>query len=77
MFRLMAINVEKNMSVHYIYKQNGVKMMRPVPNREEYLKLRNGGFQKENVARIRQGDGALKASLVQMNYSCLPNDDGG
>ena len=65
------------MSVHYIYKGNGgAKMMRPVPNREEYLKLRNGGFQKENVARIRQGDEALKASLVQMNYSCLPNDDG-
>ena len=51
-------------------------MMRPVPNREEYLKLRNGGFQKDNVARIRQGDEALKASLVQMNYSCLPNEDG-
>ena len=50
--------------------------MRPVLTREEYLKLRNGGFQKENVARIRQGDGALKASLVQMNYSCLPNEDG-
>ena len=65
------------MSVHYIYKGNGgAKMMRPVPNREEYLSLRNGGFQKENVARIRQGDGALKASLVQMNYSCLPNEDG-
>ena len=64
------------MSVHVIYKQNGVKMMRPVPNREEYLSLRNGGFQKENVARIRQGDGALKASLVQMNYSCLPNENG-
>ena len=59
-----------------IYKQNGVKMMRPVLTREEYLKLRNGGFQKENVARIRKGDGALKASLVQMNYSCLPNEDG-
>ena len=59
-----------------IYKQNGVKMMRPVLTREEYLKLRNGGFQKENVARIRQGDEVLKASLVQMNYSCLPNDDG-
>ena len=65
------------MSVHYIYKGNGgAKFMRPVPNREEYLSLRNGGFQKENVARIRQGDGALKASLVQMNYSCLPNEDG-
>ena len=59
-----------------IYKQNGVKMMRPVLTREEYLSLRNGRFQKENVARIRQGDGALKASLVQMNYSCLPNEDG-
>ncbi len=65
------------MSVHYIYKGNGgAKMMRPVPTREEYLKLRNGGFQKENVARIRQGEETLKASLVQMNYSCLPNDDG-
>jgi hypothetical protein len=50
--------------------------MRPVHSRAEYLKLRNGGFQKENVARIRQGDEALKASLVQMNYSCLPNEDG-
>ena len=64
------------MSTHMIYMKDGVKMMRPVHNREEYLKLRNGGFQKENVARIRQGDEALKASLVQMNYSCLPNDDG-
>ena len=64
------------MSVHIVYKQNGVKMMRPVCTREEYLALRNGGFQKENVARIRQGDEAVKASLVQMNYSCLPNDDG-
>ena len=64
------------MSVHVIYKQNGAKMMRPVLTREEYLELRNGGFQVENVARIRQGDEALKASLVQMNYSCLPNEDG-
>ena len=64
------------MSVYIVYKQNGVKMMRPVLTREEYVKLRNSGFQRENVARIRQGDEALKASLVQMNYSCLPNADG-
>ena len=64
------------MSIHMIYMQNGVKMMRPVLTREEYLKLRNGGFQVQNVARIRQGDEALKASLVQMCYSCLPNADG-
>ena len=50
--------------------------MRPVLSREEYLKLRNSGFQVQNVARIRQGDQSLKSSLVQMNYSCLPNDDG-
>ena len=65
------------MSVHYVYKGNGgAKFMRPILTREEYLKLRNGGFQRENIARIRQGDEALKASLVQMNYSCLPNEDG-
>ena len=64
------------MSVHIVYKQNGAKMMRPVLSREEYLKLRNSGFQVQNVARIRQGDQSLKSSLVQMNYSCLPNDDG-
>ena len=64
------------MSVYIVYKQNGVKMMRPVLTREEYVELRNSGFQRENVARIRQGDEALKASLVQMNYSCLPNADG-
>ena len=64
------------MSVHMIYYKNGVKMMRPVLSREDYLKLRNGGFQVQNVARIRQGDEAVKASLVQMNYSCLPNPDG-
>ena len=59
-----------------VYIQNGAKMMRPVLSREEYLKLRNSGFQVQNVARIRQGDQSLKSSLVQMNYSCLPNDDG-
>ena len=59
-----------------IFMKDGVKMMRPILTREEYLKLRNGGFQVQNVARIRQGDEAVKASLVQMNYSCLPNDDG-
>ena len=65
------------MSVFEIYKgDGGAKFMRPIHNREEYLKSRNGGFQVQNVARIRQGDEALKASLVQMNYSCLPNEDG-
>ena len=50
--------------------------MRPVLTREEYLALRNGGEQQQLVQRIRGGEDGLKASLVQMNYSCLPNDDG-
>ena len=51
-------------------------MMRPVQTREEYLALRNGGEQQQLVQRIRQGEEALKTRLVQMNYSCLPNEDG-
>ena len=64
------------MSVHVIYYKDGAKMMRPVLSREEYLRLRDGGCQKSNLSRIRQGEEKLKVDLVQMNYSCLPNDDG-
>ena len=51
-------------------------MMRPVLSRPEYLTLRNSGDQIANVGRIREGDERQKHKLVQMNYSCLPNDDG-
>ena len=59
-----------------IYYKDGVKMMRPVHTREEYLALRNGGEQQQLVQRIHGGEDALKHKLLQMNYSCLPNDDG-
>ncbi len=64
------------MSVHMIYYKDGAKMMRPVLTREEYLSLRNGGEQQQLVQRIRAGEETLKHKLLQMNYSCLPNDDG-
>ena len=64
------------MSVHIIYYKDGAKMMRPVQTREEYLSLRNGGEQRSLVQRIRGGEDGLKSRLVQMNYSCLPNEDG-
>jgi hypothetical protein len=51
-------------------------MMRPVLTREEYLTLRNGGEQQQLVKRIRNGEDGLKSKLLQMNYSCLPNEDG-
>lgn len=41
-------------------------MMRPVLNREEYMALRDS---EENRM-------AEKRKMVQMNYSCLPNEDG-
>ena len=59
-----------------IYYKDGAKMMRPVLTREEYLSLRNGGEQQQLVARIRNGEEGLKHKLLQMNYSCLPNEDG-
>ena len=64
------------MSVHLIYYKDGKKMMNPVLSKEEYLAIRNGGEQRDRVKRIRQGEEALKHKLVQMNYSCLPNEDG-
>ena len=64
------------MSCHMIYYKDGVKMMNPVLTKEEYLAIRNGGEQRERMKRIREGEVELKRKLVQMNYSCLPNEDG-
>ena len=64
------------MSVHVIYYKDGAKMMRPVLTREEYLKLRGSEEQQRTLAAVRGGDESRKSRLVQMNYSCLPNDDG-
>ena len=58
---------------HY---ENGAKIMRPVLNREEYLALRSSNKQLAMLKAVRSGDEAKKRRLVQMNYSCLPGDDG-
>ena len=64
------------MRVHMIYYKDGVKMMRPILNREEYLSQRDGGEQQSLLKGVREGKEQLKSKLVQMNYSCLPNEDG-
>ena len=56
--------------------QNGVKMMRPVLTREEYLSRRNTDWQRQTLKTAREQDATKKHLLVQMNYSCLPNPDG-
>ena len=64
------------MSVHMVYYKDGAKMMRPVLTREEYLALRGSEKQKAILNTVRDGDERQKHRLVQMNYSCLPNEDG-
>ena len=64
------------MSCYLIYYKDGAKMMRPVPDRETYLKLRGSRSQGILVAAVRRGEKDKKSLLLQMNYSCLPNDDG-
>ena len=59
-----------------IYYKDGAKMMRPIHSREEYLKLRDSEEQRSVVRAVRNGNAQLKSRLIQMNYSCLPNEDG-
>ena len=64
------------MSVFEIYKQDGVKFMRPIHTREEYLSKRNSELQRQILKTVRERDARQKNRLIQMNYSCLPNEDG-
>ena len=65
------------MSVFEIYKGNGgAKFMRPIHNREEYLRSRNTDRQRQTLKIVREKDATKKSLLTQMNYSCLPNADG-
>ena len=64
------------MSVHLIYYKDGAKFMKPVLTREEYLQLRGSARQKATLKAVREGDEQQKRSLLQMNYSCLPGEDG-
>ena len=65
------------MSVFEIYKgDGGAKFMRPIHNREEYLSSRNTDKQRHTLKIVREQDATKKNLLTQMNYSCLPNEDG-
>ena len=64
------------MSCYRIYYKDGAKMMSPVLTETEYRNLRNSDKQKTVMKAIRGGDEGQKTKLLQMNYSCLPNEDG-
>jgi len=65
------------MSAFEVYiGEGGAKLMRPVNSRAAYLALRNSNAQRDNMKRIRAGEEQHKRYLLQMNYSCMPNEDG-
>ena len=72
--------LKKFMSVYrieYQKKENEIiKMMHQVINREMYLRLRGSEKQKATLMAVRNGNEGQKRNLVQMVYSCLPNEDG-
>ena len=64
------------MSVYYVTYQDGAKVMRPVLTRDEYLRLRGSEKQKAILKQVREDDTRQKHRLIQMNYSCIPGEDG-
>lgn len=56
--------------------RDGHKQMQAVESREQYIALRNSDSQRQTLRLVREGNGEAKRRLIQMNYSCLPNDDG-
>ena len=66
------------MSVYVLdhYNEDDAKVMRPVLTREDYLALRGSRKQQKTLNAVRAGNKSKKNQLLQMNYSCLPGDDG-
>ncbi|MBQ5937800.1 MAG: hypothetical protein IJL50_08175 [Bacteroidaceae bacterium] len=64
------------MSCHRIIMKGGHKVCLPVLSRDDYLMLRGSRTQGILVAAVRRGEEDKKPLLLQMNYSCLPNEDG-
>ena len=50
--------------------------MRPVSSRDEYLNIRANNDNLDALAAARLGNKLAKSRLIQMNYSCYPNDEG-
>ncbi len=64
------------MSVFMAYLKEGVKYLTPIRTKEEYLAHRDSAAQRMILGKVRKGNEKMKGSLVQMVYSCLPNEDG-
>lgn len=64
------------MSCHRIIMKGGHKVCLPVLSRDDYLKLRGSRSQGILISAVRRGEEDKKSLLLQMNYSCIPGEDG-
>ena len=64
------------MSCHRIIMKGGHKVCLPVNSPEEYLKLRGTRSQHILVDAVHHGEEDKKRLLLEMNYSCVPGEDG-
>lgn len=62
------------MSCHVINYYNGAKIMTPVNSFKDFARLRNSQRNRNMTRMARDGDVNAKRKMVQMNYSCLPNN---
>ena len=58
------------MSVHIIYQKDGMKMMRPIHDREEYLSCRNTDKQRQTLKIVREQDATKKNLLTEKSEKC-------
>lgn len=73
---MFNVLIFKKMSVYNIKYERGAKVMCPVKDRESYMALRGSAKQVSTLKAVRAGDEGKKKLLVQMNYSCLPGENG-
>ena len=64
------------MSCFEVTYKNNKKYMRPVNSFAEFAKIRNTRENRRYTKAAREGNPEAKRRMVQMCYSCLPNDDG-
>ena len=66
------------MSVFKVTKRpgDGAKIMTPITCRKDYIGERSTSHQKKTVKVVRTEEESKKTTLLQMCYSCLPNEDG-
>ncbi|MBQ0061324.1 MAG: DUF3987 domain-containing protein [Bacteroidales bacterium] len=62
------------MSCYHITMEQGHKVARPITNEAEYRQLRNNPTNIKKLQLARSGNKRAKMALLQINYSCVPQE---